>query len=69
MAINLLAAKLLGNDLDEKKVHLSAPPKEMAEGEYSIGTVFYNDRPFRRFGIREQEWIQNAAILGRSGAG
>jgi len=69
MAIHLLAAQLLGNNLDQKKVHLSAPSKDVAEGEYQIGVVLYNERPFCRFGIREQEWIQHMAIFGRSGAG
>ncbi len=69
MALGLIAVKLLGNDLDEKRVHLTAPSRQIAGGEYPVGWVVYNDRRLYPFGIREEEWIQHAAIFGRSGAG
>ena len=69
IVLNLLAAKHLAGDVEEKRVHLSVPPRVAAAGEYPIGMVTYNGKAFHPFGIRESEWIQHAAIFGRSGAG
>ena len=69
IAIRMLTAKLLGSDIENPQIHLSAPPKNIVESKYPIGTVVYNKKPLYPFGIREDEWIQHVAIFGRSGAG
>ncbi|MBI5090939.1 MAG: ATP-binding protein [Candidatus Hydrogenedentes bacterium] len=68
-ALSLLAARMLGSDVENPEVHLSAPPKDVVAGEYPLGTLIYADRPLHPFGLREDELIQHTAIFGRSGAG
>ncbi len=69
IAIQMMGAKLLGTGIESHDVHLSAPHREIARGDYPIGNVVYCDKPMHLFGIRENEWIQHTAIFGRSGAG
>jgi Helicase HerA, central domain len=68
-ALNLLAARLLGSDLENPEVHLSAPPPATAKGAYALGNVAYNGKELHPFGLREEDLIQHTAIFGRSGAG
>jgi len=68
-ALGLLAARLLGSDVEAPQVHLSAPPESVAAGEYPIGTLVYADKPMYPFALREDELIQHVAVFGRSGAG
>ena len=68
-ALGLLAARLLGSDVEAPQVHLSAPPEAVAAGEYAIGTLVYADKPMHPFALREDELIQHIAVFGRSGAG
>ena len=67
--LGLLSARHLSSSLDSRQNNLIPPPKEQAKGEYPIGQVYYSGRNLYEFGLREEEWIQHAAILGRSGAG
>ncbi len=69
IALRLLQARLLGSDVQIPQVHLSAPPRELARGEYPLGQVMYAEKVLYPFGLREDEWIQYTAIFGRSGAG
>ena len=69
IAIRLLAVKHLGLAVDNPQTFLSVPPRELAEGEYPMGTIRYSDKDYYPFGLREDEWIQHVAIFGRSGAG
>ena len=64
-----LAFKYLPNDLSSSEVDLLPPTQSQAQGEYELGTVIYGQKPLYPFGLREDEWIQHMAILGRSGAG
>ena len=50
------------------RILLSLPPENKAKGSIDLGTVVY-DKERWPFGISYGELIQNAAILGRSGAG
>jgi len=68
-ALGLLAARLLGSDVETPQVHLSAPPEAVAAGDYAIGTLVYADKPMHPFALREDELIQHIAVFGRSGAG
>ena len=67
--IKALKAKYLDENFEKKKTFLVPPSKEIAKGEYSLGTVYYGDKPFWPFGIREDEWIQHIGIFGRTGSG
>ena len=69
IAFRLLAAKLLGADIENPEVHLSMPPAATAQGAYPMGHVVYANKQFHTFGLREDELIQHTAIFGRSGAG
>lgn len=68
-AIRLLAIRHLGAGVDDPQTFLSVPSKEIAAGEYPLGTVQYSGKNYYPFGLREGEWIQHVAIFGRSGAG
>ncbi len=69
IAIQMLGAKLLGTGIESPDVHLSAPHREIAKGEYPMGDVVYCNKSLHLFGIRENEWIQHTSIFGCSGAG
>jgi hypothetical protein len=64
-----LTAKYLDENYERKKVFLVPPSEEVVQGEYSLGTVFYGDKPIGDFGVREEEWIQHIGIFGRTGSG
>lgn len=63
----------LGNRLQEtfesSHVLLKPPPAEIARGDYPVGNVFYANKEYYPFGIREDEFIQHVGIFGRSGSG
>ena len=67
--IELLAAKYLPQKLEQSDYVLLPPSKEQAAGEYEIGMVNYGGKDLYPFGLKEDEWIQHCAILGRSGGG
>ena len=67
--LELLAAKYVPYKLDQVESVLIPPSREQARGEYPIGWVHYSGRDLYEFGLREDEWIQHIAILGRTGAG
>lgn len=64
-----LNVKYLQNSLTAEEIVLLPPTRKQAFGDYELGTVIYNDKPLYPFGLREDEWIQHIAVLGRSGAG
>jgi hypothetical protein len=67
--LQLLMAKYLPQKLGQVENILIPPSKEAVAGKYQIGIVNYADKDLYSFGLREDEWIQHVAILGRSGAG
>ena len=50
------------------KILLSLPPEKKAKGSINLGTILY-DKEMWPLGISTNEFTQNVAILGRSGAG
>jgi hypothetical protein len=67
--LELLAAKHIPQNLGQDEAELIPPSEEQAQGEYPIGQVLYSGKHLYPFGLRENEWIQHMAILGRSGSG
>ena len=67
--VELLASKHIPQELGQSDIVLIPPSQEQAKGEYPIGQVCYSGKNLYEFGLREDEWIQQCAILGRSGAG
>jgi hypothetical protein len=67
--LELAVAKFIPQKLEQSEFDLIPPSKDQAAGDYPIGTVRYADKDFYEFGLREDEWIQHVAVLGRSGAG
>jgi hypothetical protein len=67
--LELLAFKHLSPSLEQSPGVLLPPSRKQAEGDYPLGMVTYSGRDLYPFGLREEEWIQHVAILGRSGAG
>ena len=67
--LELLTAKHISQKLEQLETTLLPPSKEKAAGDYPIGSVYYSGKDLYEFGLREDEWIQHMAILGRSGAG
>jgi len=64
-----LAAKHIPQLLGQEEAILVPPSEEQAQGEYPFGQVSYSGKSLYPFGLRENEWIQHMAILGRSGSG
>ena len=64
-----LTAKYLPARLNESGTTLIPPAKDQAAGQYPVGQVQYAGKDLCEFALREDEWIQHVAILGRSGAG
>ncbi len=69
MAVRFQLEKHLGVGAWESEAALSLPGPEQADGDCRLGTVMSGSRPLHPFGLREDEFIQHAAIFGRSGAG
>jgi hypothetical protein len=67
--LELLAAKYIPQSLGQDEAELIPPSQEQARGEYPLGWVTYSGKNLYEFGLRENEWIQHMAILGRSGSG
>lgn len=67
--LELLTARHLPQKLGQPEAVLIPPSKEQAQGEYPFGQVQYGGKDLYEFSLREDEWIQHMAILGRSGAG
>jgi hypothetical protein len=67
--LDLLAAKYIPHALGQDETELIPPSEEQAQGEYPLGQVLYSGKHLYPFGLRENEWIQHMAILGRSGSG
>ena len=65
----LLAQHLPQSVEDASTTDLVPPSRELAKGDYPIGTVAYAGKPLYEFGIREKECIQHIACFGRTGAG
>jgi Helicase HerA, central domain len=64
-----LSAEVLGESYIERHILLEPPPRDNVSGEYPLGTVIYADKPVCRLGLREHDFPQHIAVLGRSGAG
>lgn len=64
-----LSFKYFPYDLNTVETDLLPPTQRQAAGDYTLGTVLYGNKQLYPFGLREDEWIQHVAILGRSGAG
>ena len=67
--INALYMKHLGQDHQNEGIFLIPPSEEKVQGEYLIGKVYYGDKPYYPFGLREDDWIQHVGIFGRTGSG
>ena len=67
--LELLAVKHLAPTLESTPGGLLPPSRAAAAGAYPLGAVEYLGKELYPFGLREDEWIQHIAVLGRSGAG
>jgi len=67
--LEMLSSKVIKEDLSQDKIILVPPSQEEAQGSYYLGDIEYNNRLLYPFGLRETEWLQHTAVLGRSGAG
>jgi hypothetical protein len=68
--LEMLSARHLSQGLDDGEPGLIPPCRAAGiRGDYPIGQVSYSGKGLYPFGLRENEWIQHMAILGRSGSG
>jgi hypothetical protein len=67
--LEIAVARNVPQKLEQVESDLIPPTKEQAHGQYPIGMVQYGGKNLFEFGLREDEWIQHMAVLGRSGAG
>jgi len=63
-----LASKYLDETFD-KKLLLSVPEADIADGEYRLGQVIYAGEELHPFGLREDEWLRHVGIFGTTGSG
>jgi len=63
-----LASKYLDETFD-KKLLLSVPEGDVADGEYRLGQVIYAGEELHPFGLREDEWLRHVGIFGTTGSG
>src|SRR3990172_3863793 len=54
---------------EDNTILLDPPSPRQAWGEYRLGTVQYGKQPYADFGLREEEFIRNAIIVGTPGSG
>ena len=52
-----------------KQILLEPPAPDVCRGPYFFGDVVYPDKPYCKFGLREDEWIKHVLIAGMSGVG
>ena len=67
--LSAMSLKYLRNRPDDALHLFLPPPVEIVKGEYPVANVTHLGKPFGQFGIREDDWLQHVAILGRSGSG
>jgi len=63
-----LASKYLDETFD-KKLLLSVPEADVADGGYRLGKVVYAGEELHPFGLREDEWLRHVGIFGTTGSG
>ena len=67
--LRILNLQYIRSSPDQQVSLFLPPPKEITKGGYPTGHVTHQGKSFGEFGIREEEWLQHVAILGRSGSG
>ena len=67
--IRILNLQYIRSTPDQQEALFLPPPKEVTKGSFPAGHVIHQGRQVGEFGIREDEWLQHVAILGRSGSG
>jgi hypothetical protein len=67
--LEMLSSKFIQEDLSKETIILVPPSQEESSGSYYFGDIEYNNKLLYPFGLREYEWNQHMAVLGRSGSG
>ena len=67
--LRITLAKSVNRTFEEPDILLEPPAAHIAKGEYPLGMVYYANKEFHPFGLREDELIQHLGIFGRSGSG
>ena len=65
--LRILSLQYLQATPDQPPAMFLPPPAEVLQGDYPVGYVILQEKTFGTFAIREDEWLQHVAILGRSG--
>jgi len=65
--IRLLAERIL--DKYEDEIILPPPTPETSDGDYKLGIILYNKRPYSVFGLREEEFCKHVMVCGMTGVG
>lgn len=66
--LRILSLQYLQATPDQPPAMFLPPPAEALDGDYPVGQVILQEKIFGTFAIREDEWLQHVAILGRSGS-
>ena len=67
--LRIQLARSLNAAFDQPDILLQPPSAHVAAGKYPLGVVYYGQKRFHPFGLREDELIQHVGIFGRSGSG
>ena len=62
-------AQKLSETFESSHVLLKPPPAQVAAGDYPAGQIYYAEKEYHPFGVREDEFIQHIGVFGRSGSG
>jgi hypothetical protein len=67
--LRVMLAQRLAETFESEQILLKPPPRDVADGQYLVGTIHYGKDGFYPFSLREDEFIQHIGIFGRSGSG
>jgi hypothetical protein len=67
--LEIMASRELGETFQNDKIVLDPPSEECSNGEYSLGQVYYGDKPQHLFGLRPESMLHHISVLGITGSG
>jgi DNA helicase HerA-like ATPase len=67
--IQMVAARYLTNRVDDTKILLPPPSRELAEGEFPLGTILYGKTELFPLHLRRENFIKHIGIFSITGGG
>ncbi len=67
--IHMFAAKHLASRVDDRTIFLPPPTKDVATGDFNLGTVMYSNKPLFPLGLRRENFTKHIGIFSITGGG